>query len=319
MDRAKDPFAGRCDNAPAQVNQILCRKEQQMLYLALRHAQHAVDLVTEDDIAELDVLKNYEVVCFAGEWIDRRAVAKLDAWVKAGGVLYASGGLGHRNEFDQPEPAMLGLLGLKAAPLTKNLAVLRTLLELPLVEPIDTIALEGAKVPAVGMRQVLVPDTAKVLGTWGDGSAAVTVRVHGKGKAFAVGTLAGTAYVKTGTRVQPWARGGRHTLYNPAGFDPGAARLARLAVDERKPEQAAVCGDPGAEAVVLDGPRGTLLTLVNWTNGRLKGLPVSVRLPARPADVRSVAGQKTLPARYEGGVLSFTVDLDEADFVLLPR
>jgi hypothetical protein len=44
-----------------------------------------------------------------------------------------------------------------------------------------------------------------------------------------------------------------------------------------------------------------------------------VRLPARPADVRSVAGQKALAARYEGGVPSFRVDPDEADFVLLPR
>ena len=74
VDKARDPFASRCRNAPAQVNQIICRKEQQFLYLALRQAQHAVDLITEDDIAESDALRNYDVVYFAGEWVDRRAV-----------------------------------------------------------------------------------------------------------------------------------------------------------------------------------------------------------------------------------------------------
>ena len=91
VEKTKDPFAARCDNAPPKLNQILCRKDQQMLYLALRHAQHGVELVTEDDIAD-GVLKNYDVVYFAGEWIDTRAVKKLDDWVKAGGVLYATAG-----------------------------------------------------------------------------------------------------------------------------------------------------------------------------------------------------------------------------------
>lgn len=319
VDKAKDPFTARCQNAPAQVNQIICRKEQQMLYLALRHAQHAVDLVTEDDIVELDTLKNYDVVYFAGEWVDHRAAAKLDAWVQAGGVFYATGGVGHRNEFDQPESALLTLLGLKAAPLTKNLAVLRTLLELPLVEPIDTIAIDGKKVAAVGLRQVLTPATAKVLGTWADGSPAVTVHEHGKGKAFAVGTLAGLSYMKTAVRTQPWARGGRHTLYNPTEFDPAAARLVHLAVDARQPEKAASCDHPCVEAVVIDSPKGTLLTLVNWTNEARKGLKVSVRLAVKPADVRSVERQKSVPSQYQDGVLSFTIDLNEADFVLLPK
>src|SRR5262249_12823387 len=150
LDKAKDPFAKDCRNAPARLNQILCRKDQQMLYLALRHAQHAVDLITEDDIAD-GVLKNYEVVYFAGEWIDNRAVQQLDAWVRAGGILYAAAGIGHRNQFDEPEPAMRKLLGLKDSKLGKNAVIIRTLLELPLLPAIDTITLDGKKIPAVGM------------------------------------------------------------------------------------------------------------------------------------------------------------------------
>ena len=63
-----------------------------------------------------------------------------------------------------------------------------------------------------------------------DGSAAVTVRQHGKGKAFAVGTLAGNTYMKTGVKAQPWPRAGRKSVYTPVAFDgavsPAAERAA---------------------------------------------------------------------------------------------
>src|SRR5436190_11771157 len=91
VDKKEDPFAAQCKNAPTAINQTLCRKEQQLLYLALRHAQHPVDLITESDI-RAGVLKDYEVVHFAGEWIDERIVPLLDQWVQAGGVLYACAG-----------------------------------------------------------------------------------------------------------------------------------------------------------------------------------------------------------------------------------
>ncbi len=116
---AKDPFAAQCKNAPKEINQTLCRKEQQMLYLALRHAQHAVDCITEEDILE-GGLKDLKVVYFAGEWIDNRIIPKLEEWVKAGGILYCCAGCGHLNQYGEPEPAMLKLLGLKEIRTTKN-------------------------------------------------------------------------------------------------------------------------------------------------------------------------------------------------------
>jgi hypothetical protein len=318
IDKNKDPFIKTCKNAPAKVAQGLCRQDQQMLYLALKHAQHAVDAVTEEDILE-SALKNYEVVYFAGEWIDHGAVQKLTDWVKAGGILFASAGIGHLNQFGEPEPAMLQLLGLKDAKLTKNLIHVRTLLELPLAPEIDTLTFDGQKIPAIGIKQQLTADKAKVLGTWSDGSAAVTVHELGKGKAFAVGTCAGTARMKTALKVQPWARGGRHTLYNPVDFSPAATKLTHLGVDAKKIGQAAACSNSAVEAVVLDNKIGTLVTLVNWTNAPLKNLKVQVRLDQAPAQVRSVRWQKALTSSFDKGILTFSVDLEDADYILLPR
>src|SRR6185295_9873986 len=311
-----DPLVGPCQNADATLSQTLCRKDQQMLYLALRHAQHAVDLITEDDIVDRDELAKYDVVYFGGEWVDSRAVRKLDAWVQKGGVLYATAGIGHLNKFGEPEPGMQKVLGLSGSKLTKNAVIIRTLLELPLLPPIDTITFDGKKIPAIGMKQQLTPSTAKVLATWSDGSAAATVNEYGKGKAFAVGTLAGNSYMKTAVRVQPWPRGGRKLVYNPVDFDPAATKLVRLGVDAKRVVQDAVCSDDHVEAIVLDHPQGTLLTLVNWTNGPAKDLKVSVRLPASPKSARSVAGQKEIKTDYKDGVATFTLDVPEADYVL---
>jgi len=71
---------------------------------------------------------------------------------------------------------------------------------------------------------------------------------------------------------------------------------------------------------VMDSDRGTLLTLVNWDNRPLRGLTVRVRMPAAPRAVRSVQQQRELQGwRYEDGMLTFTTDLEWADYFLLPR
>ncbi|MSQ95605.1 MAG: hypothetical protein EXR98_13740 [Gemmataceae bacterium] len=324
VPKEKDPFAAQCKNAPKEVNQTLCRKEQQMLYLALRHAQHAVDCITEEDILE-GYLKNLKVVYFAGEWIDNRIIPKLEEWVKAGGVLYCCGGCGHLNQYGEPEPAMLKLLGLKEIKTTKNAYHMRTLLELPLCEPIDKISGRANWIAeAVAMKQVLVPEEGRIEdSTWkSDRSVATTERELGRGLVIAAGALIGTSYMKTAVKPIPWARGGRHMLYNPtpsiedhAGYHI-AATVDVYALDVIKP---AICSKNLVESIVLDHKDGTLLTLVNWTNGPVKNLEVQVRMKDAPKTVRTVSGQCNLAFTAKDGVVTFRLDLAEADYVLLVK
>ena len=319
IPKAQDVLMAGCKNAPATIQQIIGRVEAQMLYLALLHGQHRVDLVTEDDIAADNILAKYDVLHVAGEWIDHRVPAKLEAWVKNGGVLYASGGLGLFNEFNEADPALLKVLGLASAETKKNLAVIRPVMELPVAPAIGEIAFEGGKIPAVGLKQALVPTDAKVLGTWSDGKPAVTVRELGKGKAFAVGTLAGCAYMRTGLPVQPFPRGGNLCPVTPTTFDPAAAKLARLGVDARPVEEPAVCDNPFVEPILMDGPAGSVLTLTNWTAEPVANLKVQVRLPAKPKEAKSVQAGKPLAAEFKDGVLTLTTDLEWADHILLPK
>jgi len=199
---------------------------------------------------------------------------------------------------------------------------MRPFLEMALVPPIDTISLDGVegKIEAIAMRQMLKPDTAKVLGTWADGSAAVTVQRRGKGQAIAVGTLAGTSYIRSALKPVPYARGGNKELYNPTEFSSAAASLTRLGVARSDIKRHAECSNNLVETLVMDGDKGTLLTLVNWDNKEEPKLKVKVRLPNKPASVRSVQNQSAIPGwTYAGGVLSFTTDLEWADYILIAK
>jgi hypothetical protein len=335
-DVDRDPFLRMC-HLTAKPKQTICRKDQQWLYVALRHSQHQVDLITEDDIIEEDILRKYAAVYFAGEWIHDGAIGRLEQWVRDGGVLYASTGLGIRNQFDESDSGMLRLLGLQAAPLTKSLYQARPLLELPLADPVDTIRLDSAalgrlfpnapgpaadvQIPAIAFRQELLPvsDETEVLGRWKNGEPAVTVRQLGRGKAFAVGTAAGATYLKAGLRPLPWARGGIRNLYNPVDFGD-AATLAHLGVRAADVEHEVICSNAYVEAFLLDNPQGTLLTLINWTNQpTIRNLDVTVKLKAKPSTVFSVVSNRRLPAQFDQRKLSFTIDLPEADFVMLKK
>lgn len=315
----QDQFLRRVSNPPQNLPQDVCRVDQQFLFLAIKHAHHAVDLITEDDIVD-GILKNYDVVYFAGEWIDDRIPERLAAWIENGGTLFATAGLGIKNQYNEPYDGLLKVLGLKAASLEKDLYLCRTFLELPLAQPIDRITIGESVIPAIGMRQELALDTAHVMGTWANGRPAVTVNTIGNGKAFAVGTLAGHTYMKTGLRVVPWARGGRKMAYNPTQFDPAATALAQLALNATEVPRDAECSNPFVEALVMDSDRGTLVTLVNWDNQTIETLTVKVRLPATPASVRSVQQQRELRGwSFENGTLTFTTSLEWADYFLMPK
>ena len=318
IPKEKDPFARLCKNAPEKITQQICRREATLLYLGLRHTQYAVDVITEDDVIELDTLKKYKVVYFAGEWINTQTIPKIESWVKSGGVFYATAGCGYRNQFNQPEPAMLKLLGLKAITCQKDNYLLRTLLELVLARPIDQIG-EKDPVSAVGMRQVLTPDTARAIGDWSRGGAAVTVRQLGKGKIYAVGTLPGHSYFKTALKVVPYGRGGRMQPYSPTKFGRAEQVLLSAGLDDAKLTLQAECSVSGVESLLLDNDKGTCLTLVNWTNAPVEEVKVMVRSSFKPRKVRSVEQQKDRDFQYADGAVTFTTSVNEADYFLILR
>ncbi len=314
-----DRFLRMCHLASKPVQNI-CRKDQQLIYLALRQAQYQVDLITEDDIIEGNYLDQYQVVYFAGEWVNARAVPRLEKWVRDGGVLYASTGLGHLNQYNEKESSLLALLGVSAGPPRKNLYHHRPLCELPLAEAVGTSHADDLDLEAIAFLQQLRPTApdVRVLVRWQDGTAAVTERALGRGKVFAVGTAIGASFWKTALRPVPWARGGRVNLYNPVDFQESAWRIMNLGAEAALIDRQVECSQPSIESLLLDNAKGTLVTLINWTNEeRLDDVQVTVKRSQAPREVFSVTQQKSLEFNYRNGKVSFVTELQAGDFIML--
>ena len=80
-----------------------------------------------------------------------------------------------------------------------------------------------------------------------------------------------------------------------------------------------MCSLDGVEATAIDHKDGTLLTLTNWADAPAKGVVVKLRVPFAPKSVRSVHGQKVIDATYANGVLTFAMDVADADYVMVMR
>ena len=109
-------------------------------------------------------------------------------------------------------------------------------------------------------------------------------------------------------------------VYNPitdVGGDPGFTVTQWADLQEVK--QPAICSNNLVESIVLDHKDGTLLTLINWTNAPVKGLEVYVRMKDAPKTVRTVSGQRNLAFTHKDGIVTFRLDLAEADYVVLRK
>ncbi len=87
-------------------------------YMALRHANVAVDVVDEEDVVAGD-LKDRKVVYLSGEQLDARVVPVLVQWVKDGGTLVLAAGAGTRDEFNRETNALDKGLGIERGPLQR--------------------------------------------------------------------------------------------------------------------------------------------------------------------------------------------------------
>ena len=61
-------------------------------YIALQHAELAVDMVVEADIGP--TLNTYKLIYLADSHVSQKASTALAAWVAAGGTLIATAGAG---------------------------------------------------------------------------------------------------------------------------------------------------------------------------------------------------------------------------------
>ena len=213
------------------------------LYLALRHAELPVDIVTEDD-AESGLLKHYDVLYVAMPHLTNAAATAIASWVSDGGSVFATASAGLLNEADMPNAAFSKLLGVTQSATepavngntaSTNETVWYVKQDLQFVKQLDTVTLTAAAAPsdvlesakplvAKGVKSIfkvsdevttqLSSGAAVVLAKFADGSPAAIKRTVGKGAAFYAGFMPGLAYYDPAIPKRPVDRASVDSGFN---------------------------------------------------------------------------------------------------------
>jgi hypothetical protein len=181
-------------------DRLTYHQERVGIYQALTFAGSAPDLVVEEDLLNPDIMKAYKVLFVVGDSLPTAVVGPLEQWVKRGGALLATAGVGRYGMYREPNPALQTLVGIAERKLEERDTFMRTSQEVPFLKPVDSVALVGGQFPALAIYERIkpTPDATTLAVFEGDKSSAVIMRTTGKGKILYAATLPGLAYLYTG-------------------------------------------------------------------------------------------------------------------------
>jgi hypothetical protein len=307
--------------------------ENRLTWVALRHLGVQPDFLREEDV-EAGRLKGYKVLYITGQCLTRKASARIDEWLKQGGVVYLCAGAATRDEFCEPYLPPFAALVWPADATKKMIKQtghqFNERVDLPTIKPITRVtkitrSAAAARVvydlPVVGIRLDVQPsDEARFAdGKW----ASKTVR-HGSGTAFAVGFLPGLAYspFKVGqtTLDEKWPLAPRWIIGEAlweAGIDRGYGPYpSNVVCRVREPS-----AHGPVESSLLTGPEGSAIVLINHGYKPIPRLGILLRAPHAVRTATSTEGVKVDLSRpvAEGETLLLEVPLEWADIVLLPK
>ena len=196
------------------------------LYVALRHAQIAVDIVSEGDCVA-GALNHYTTLFIVEPQVAEAPMQAISSWVEGGGNLVLTAAAATLNETNSSSVASAGLLapaGVKRNAATwtgtrfsrKNSTIYFVKEQLPWAEQLDTVTptahgVQGGKLGVFGEKAMVSvgdddradADAVTVLATFGDGSPA-ELRVAAKGGAVTIFNYhPGLSYFQPATPRRP--------------------------------------------------------------------------------------------------------------------
>jgi hypothetical protein len=303
-------------------------EERKAIWLALRHDQYPVDMITDEDIADGN-LKPYKVLYIVGSEMVRAAAPPLKQWVAAGGVVYATGGGGLLDEYRRPIEELSQLYGIDGHELVREVRHVRPRQTLRAIEKLDTVVVRGldgfggeVTLPAFFYRETFGACEGDGVGSYvSNDETAVVINRFGRGRTIFCGVLAGMAY------VQPAITSSSQIL--PGEFSEDARRFLSVAgrwAGVVRPVQAA---DRLVETQYFSGPEGDIVVLINWRDEIAKDLVVRF---AGQRDVKRVRSLRAagyfeghlheqqggeLDVVYRDGFSEVKLDLAISDYLLV--
>jgi len=307
-------------------------EERKAIWYVLRNAGYLVDLLTENDVNE-GRLQGYKTLYVCSRNIERRTAAKLQGWVKAGGILYLTAGAARFDEYDAPFTGLDALVG--RGPVVKAdfyRGPLRAKLELVQLAPKGRVTLTLNKQQLAydayaSVETFTAARNAKVLGAFAGGQPALVDMKTGNGWGFYNGTLPGQAWLKKAMPLHVMGKGGlddNFCHFEPQNFDENAAAAILLPVRQAGLQPEATSNYQHIITSILDGPQATVVTMIDLGehpptlvgNGR-KLLSLILR-GVRPA--KSVYTAMKAGAAFQNGKDGVTVlltDINDADVIVI--
>lgn len=310
------------------------------LYIALRHAQLPIDIVTEQD-AIAGALNHYSVLYVVDQQVSEAAVTAIAAWVNAGGSAVFTAGAGLRNEFNATNAAAAALLGVQESGLwtgtrfsRHNASIHYAKQDLAFAEELDVVTVlanlhhDAVTMPVLGHKSIFtVSGAPNVTSVFADGSPAVVETRRGKGTATYAGLAPGLAYFHQALPKWPACRGSTDDAYNhwvPYNFSAGTrAWLATFTagVAGAVPVSAS---DPLVEVGIVTAPSiGSVLPIIDWTgdggggsgtNGTATFVNITLASPITFTSATMATGASVVVSSDK---LSFAMNVTVADALIL--
>ena len=315
--------------------------DKRALYIALRHAQIALDVVTEDDIID-GTLDEYAVLYTTEGHVTQACGEGLVEWVSNGGRLFAAGGLALLNETNRTNFALASLYGIEehrvfgreVGPGTQEISYIKQ--DLAYAKVLDTVTMHtggnSEQMLVVGEKAMLKlsattasPDggfaVTSVLATFSDGSPALYTKQHGEGAVFVAAFPVGLAYFRPAMPIRPVARGNTDQTFNhwlPTDFSVAARALAALPVAAVVGAVPVLSSQPLVDiGIIAAKGKGTAMIVTNWAPQQARALNLTVQFALDGSDVFLATGGQVTESRSPEGWRSFVFDLDVADALIV--
>lgn len=323
--------------------------ERMHTYIAMRHGQVAVDILSEQDVIE-GRLDAYKTAYLFGDNLDHQAVSPLSRWVNAGGTLVLAAGAGEKDELNRAMPALDVVLGLSRQPCDRFQTLWTSGRNIAAVlNPNDQVTIKtvagSTKVDVLARRQTFKQvANSRVLATFTDGSPAAVSQAVGSGHVYMNGFTPALAYIAGALKADKAAQNdgqngaaanlqGEMDLFTsmqiesqrlsniststaPSEFD-GALRDFILAPALTSPEaQQVKTSHPLIEATLMQGSKGWVVLLANYSGQSIANVTLTIEVGDKASgEIHSSRNGLLVSEKNKAGTVRVQLPLDSTDMV----
>lgn len=271
--------------------------DKRATFLALSHDYYQPDLVSEEQIAA-GALAHYDSLYVLDSVVPTAAQKAIEAWVKAGGLLWACDDAAANNEYAEPHDLLERLGGLKRDySVAPKVATQVVTVEGENTFPPHEVPVRGRSNEAIRLA-VFKWDGARIRATYSDGHPAWAEKKVGSGTVVYVGHRCGLSYAAGAGNRGPfkvWPSERRCFIVRP--------------LEEAQIDRELVVSKPLVMTMPISTAAGTVIILYNMDACEQNGLTITLKEPARPQSVEwcNENGQLTpIPFDYANGRMILT-------------